>query len=190
MKKCGKFVPIPTPESLARAALSYLSHFAASESSLRQVLENRLRQAQMRDENFAHDRDRQIVLRQEIENIITKHKKSGALNDNTFASMKVDSLRRAGRSRRFIEQKLAQKGVARDAIQKAVLGDDVDQDAVERDAALAFARRRRLGQFRKAETTPDQARKDLAAMARAGFAISVARKALQISVDEVSEIED
>jgi SOS response regulatory protein OraA/RecX len=52
----------PTPERLANAALYYLSRYAASEASLRRVLENRVRRAAMRDEAFAADREAQAAL--------------------------------------------------------------------------------------------------------------------------------
>jgi regulatory protein len=46
-------------------------------------------------------------------------------------------------------------------------------------AAVAYAKRRRLGVFRaKADLSPERQRKDMAAMARAGFAIDLAKRAL------------
>ena len=43
---------------------------------------------------------------------------------------------------------------------------------------MALARRRRLGPFRLPEQRADRRTKDLAAMARAGFAFDVARKVI------------
>jgi regulatory protein len=46
-------------------------------------------------------------------------------------------------------------------------------------AAIAYAKRRRLGAFRTSrDETPERRRKDLMAMARAGFALDMARRAL------------
>jgi regulatory protein len=200
-------IPPPTAESLARVALAYLSRFAASENSLRRVLHNRIRRASMRSETFAADTETQHKLFEAIEGIVARHVKSGVVNDEAYAAMKLGSLRRGGRSRRFIEQKLSHNGIKRETINKTFqAGEDDyasddnqdDGETAELRAAIAFAKRRRLGSFRKpinrqgqgdtdiedtdSQETLDnirnQNRKDLATLARAGFSIDIARKAL------------
>ncbi|MER2519841.1 MAG: RecX family transcriptional regulator [Bdellovibrionales bacterium] len=207
--------PIPTPDSLAHAALHYLSRYATSEASLRRMLLTKLRRTAMAHPDFAADQDRQAALRLQIEGIIAKHRASGALNDKAFADMKVASLRRAGRSRHVIRQKLSQKGVPDTLIsqsleqhaQDSVRDGSTDDTAREQDewlAAMAFARKRRLGPFRAAGPSarereeaqePAEARtrqsmrahREVAAFARAGFAPALAYKILGLAPEDIGD---
>jgi regulatory protein len=171
---------IPTAQSLDNIALYYLSRYAASEFSLRRVLENRLRRASRHHPEFACDDAAQDRLKAAIDTIIHKHKKTGALNDAAFAELKTAGFRRAGRSARAIQQRLARSGIASVLVKQALAknADDEDTEAAELKAAMIFARRRKLGNFRAAETSFERKQKDLATMARAGFALDVARKVL------------
>jgi regulatory protein len=177
---------IPTPKNLANVALHYLGRYSASEASLRRVLQNRIRRAAMDNPDFSADKERMMLLRSAIETIIETHKKTGALNDAAFAETKINSLRRAGRSRRAIEQKLAVKGVKHDVVAAALAQNDdgAEPEAVEFKAALALARRRRLGPFRKTPVDDDRRRKDFATLARAGFSSAIARRVLQAEAPE------
>ena len=175
----------PTALSLANAAAEYLAKFSASKASLKRVLHNRLRRAAMRIPDFAADNAAQETMKREIDNIITRHKNSGMLNDEAYAETKVNSLRRAGRSRRFIEQKLGQNGVKGDVVRGAIQKSDdgrqtTDYSDAELEAATTYARKRRLGTFRTAKPTDDdRAKKDLSALARVGFSLDIARRALR-----------
>jgi regulatory protein len=54
--------------------------------------------------------------------------------------------------------------------------------------AVAYARRRRLGPFRAGEASPEQERRELAALARAGFPPGVALRALRAERDEAEAL--
>lgn len=170
----------PTSESLANAALDYLSRFAASEASLRRVMENRIRRAALRNKEFGADIPSQEGLRCSIETIIERHKKSGGLNDKAYAETKINSLRRTGRSARMIMQKLTHAGVQKEIITDALLGNEAGLSAeeVELKAARQLLRKRRLGPFRSGATDAKRQQKDLAVLARAGFSFDIARRAL------------
>jgi len=184
MKK--KPLKIPTPQSLANIALYYLGRYAASEASLRRVLTNRLRRVTMQNPEFASDVERQRALRSAIETIIETHTRTGVLNDAAFAETKVNSLRRQGRSRRVIEQKLKIKGIASETVATALMqhADGAELQDVELKAAMALARRRKLGPFRKSPADPDRSRKEFAALARAGFSSDIARRVLKAEAPE------
>lgn len=171
---------IPTPESLANAALQYLTRYAASEESFRRVLKNRIRRAALDNPDFGADLERQGVLLCEIERLLEKHRKSGALNDDSFAETKVRSLRREGRSRRYIAQKLAVKGLSSKTVEAALLqnAEGATADEAEFAAALALAKRRKIGPFRKGLTDRELKRKEFALLARAGFSFDTAQKVL------------
>jgi len=177
---------IPTPHSLGNIALHYLGRYSASEASLRRVLQNRLRKAAMRIPEFAADHERINMLRCAIETIVEAHKKTGALDDAAFAETKINSLRRQGRSRRMIAQKLAAKGVGKEIVAMAFAQNDdgIEPQEVELKAALALARRRKLGPFRKISADEDRRRKDFATLARAGFSSDIARLVLQSEAPE------
>lgn len=177
-------VKVPTPDYLANVALYYLSRFAASEADLRRVLDNRLRRAAMVYPDFAEDKTLQQTLRAAIDSIVEQHKKSGILNDAAFAQMKANALRRAGRSARRITQQLQQRGVEAELVEAALCAaDEGNSEESELNAAVALARRRGLGAFRKTggakAAGTDQRRKDFATLARAGFSYDTARKVLE-----------
>ncbi len=92
---------------------------------------------------------------------------------------KARSLTARGTSRSHIIAKLASKGVESETARAAVDRLSTEYEEPELEAARRYARRRRLGPYR----TEDEARvecrnKDLAAMARAGFAGRVARQVI------------
>ncbi len=177
---------IPTPQNLHNVALHYLGRYAASEASLRRVLQNRIRRAAHDNPDFAQDETKQAALRSTIETIIETHKRTGVLNDTAFAETKVNSLRRQGRSRRIIQQKLAVKGVKNDIVAAALENhaDDAPPEVAELKAALILAKKRKLGAFRTMPADDDRRRKDFATLARAGFSSDIARKALNAEPPE------
>jgi regulatory protein len=87
-------------------------------------------------------------------------------------------------SGRLTRQRLQIAGVGRDDVDKAMAGldEELGTDSAKRDiqAAIAFARRRRLGPFRLKDREENKPR-DLASMARAGFAYELARKVIESS---------
>ncbi len=180
----------PTPERLQNAALFYLGRYAASEASLRRVLENKIRRYAMRDEVFAADKAAQAALLQAIDEIVEKHKKLGVLNDRAYAETKVVSLRRAGGSARRIAQKLAQKGVKGEIIEAALLPEEEgDETVAELAAARAFARKRGLGPYRKGGASEEREvkAKEIASMARAGFSYDTAKEILGAGPEDFEE---
>ena len=60
------------------------------------------------------------------------------------------------------------------------LDEELDTNPAKREwqAAVALARRRRLGPFRPEKDRKDKRLRDLAAMARAGFAFDIAKKVI------------
>ena len=79
-------------------------------------------------------------------------------------------------------QKLKHAGVDGDTLDRAMaaLDEELDTNPAKREwqAAVALARRRRFGPFRPEKDRKDKRLRDLAAMARAGFAFDVAKKVI------------
>ncbi len=155
--------PAIDESALERSALSYLERFAASSGQLRRVLLRRIKRAEM----LGIDRAEADAARPHIETLIARLLASGILDDRRFAEAQAQSLRRRGNSGRGIRQRLAAKGLERGFVEEALGAIDTDGDTSELTAACVLARRRRL--FRQ---------KDLAALARAGFSLDVARRVL------------
>ena len=161
-------------ELLERWALGYLGHYASSAENLRRVLMRRVRR---------HAPEAIEPARPLIEAILTRYREAGLLDDDAYAAGRAASLNRRGDSLRAIRARLAAKGVASEVVAGAVGAlweSGADPDLA---AACAFARRRRLGPFRRAAA--DRSR-ELAAFARAGFARRVAEAVLACADEEAA----
>ena len=151
---------------LERWALDYLGRYASSAENLRRVLTRRVRR-----------RAPEAVLAAAtlIDALVARYRESGLLDDAAYASARVQSLHRRGESMRAMRAGLAAKGVAAADVADAVSALQAAAPDPDLAAACVFARRRRLGPFRRADA--DHAR-ELGAFARAGFSRRVAEAVL------------
>jgi regulatory protein len=161
-----------TLAALERAALRYLERFAASSEHLRRVLLRRVSRAALLGSPEAAGG---AAL---VDGIVERYLKAGLLDDRTYAVAQAGSLQRRGTSRHRIRQRLAAKGVARDLVEDALAGLDDEPGTGELAAACALARKRRLGPYRPPGQRSAYRQKDLAALARAGFTLDLARRVL------------
>jgi regulatory protein len=157
----------PSAEALLKSALDYLAHYASSGENLRRVL---LRRA---EKMGAKPGDAAPV----IATIVERCTGAGLIDDATYAASQVASLARRGHSRQAIRFRLAQKGVANGVTDAALARRDED-GAGEVAAACALVRRRRLGPLRPAAARAQFRDRDLGILARAGFALDLARRVL------------
>jgi len=163
------------PEAIARWALDYLGRYASSAENLRRVLTRRTRR------HAPAAAARAAVL---IEAIVVRYRESGLLDDAAYAAARVTSLRRRGDSLKAIRARLAAKGVPAAVAAEALAG--IGEGAPDPDvsAACAFARRRRLGPYRRAAA---DRQRELAAFARAGFSRRIAEAVLGCGDTEAVE---
>jgi regulatory protein len=163
------------PELIERWALDYLGRYASSSENLRRVLHRRIRRRlpQAAPKSAAT-----------IEALINRYREAGLLDDAAYAAGRVGSLNRRGDSVRAIRSRLAAKGVPGKAVDDAISDLRATVPNPDLTAACAFARRRRLGPFRRAAA--DHAR-ELAAFARAGFSRRVAEALLACTDIEMVE---
>ena len=117
------------------------------------------------------------------------------VDDAAFARARAATLHGRGLPLRAIAQKLRQKGLSQSDIDAAVtaLAEDAETDAgdtraLDRAAARAYARRRRLGPWRAATRRAEMRERDLAALARAGFSYGTAREVIDGSEDDESRV--
>jgi regulatory protein len=154
------------PELLERWALHYLGRYASSAENLRRVLMRRVRRR-------SPERAPQVSVL--IDGLVARYREAGLLDDTAYVAARVQSLHRRGDSLRAIRARLAAKGVAASEIANAVLRLRAAAPDPDLAAACAFARRRRLGPYRRAAA--DHVR-ELGAFARAGFSRQVAEAVL------------
>jgi len=165
-----------SPRYLENSALHYLKRYSSTVSQVRRVM---LRKVNRSLREHGGDKDQAVLW---LEALLEKLVRNGLLNDQAYAEGRAQSLRNAGRSARVITQKLRMKGVSAELAAQQ-LG-QATQQISEDEAARIWARKKRLGPFRRDPATrKDQRQKDLAALARAGFSFTIARTI----IDEAAE---
>jgi regulatory protein len=169
---------------IERWALAYLGRFASSAENLRRVLLRRMRRKLSPD-----DREAAAQATAAIDAVVARYRASGLVDDAAYAAGRARTRLRRGQSLKTIRAGLAAKGVAAEdaaAAIDALRGGGGDPDLA---AAVAFARRRRLGPFRRApaEGNDELRLKELGAFARAGFSRAVAEAVLDCATLEEAE---
>ena len=157
---------------LRRAALAYCGRYASSEANLARVLARRLerRAAAAGGEPPA---GAEAMIRAAVDHC----RRLGLVDDRAFAETKIAAGRRRGLSARHLAQSLAAKGVDRGTVAAALAEDGGD----DRRAVLLFARRKRIGPWRRTE--PGDPARELALVCRNGHAPALARWALGLDRD-------
>ncbi len=165
-----------TAQYLQNAATFYLERYPTTAEGLRRVLQRRVKKAERLDAPVMENVGRAI------EEIVAKFVDAGVIDDKAFAQTKARALHRRGTSTRLTRQKLRMVGVDSDTLDEAMhaLDQELDTDPRQREwkAAVALARRRRLGPFRASKDRKEKRDRDLAAMARGGFDYDLARKVI------------
>lgn len=171
--KTKKSIPkIPTKTRLRNIALYYLERFESSEENLRAVLRRRIDKYAFFDKNYNPSEAYQWA-----DEVVEECSKQNFVNDERFAGFKISSYLNAGKPRRYIEQKLKQKGINEQTISH--LFDNTDYSELE--TALNFARKKKIGRFRPDEESRIANRqKDLGTLVRAGFDFEIAKEILNI----------
>ena len=160
---------------------AYLGRFGSSAENLRRVLLRRTRK------RLPEDREARAAAAAAIDALVARYRRTGLVDDAAYAAGRARARLRRGQSLRTIRAGLAAKGVgAEDAAAAIAALHEADGDP-DLAAAIAFARRRRLGPFRR-EPGDDTARaKALAAFARGGFARRDAEAVLNCADAEDAE---
>jgi regulatory protein len=165
---------------LGRVALFYLERYASSAGNLRRYLMQKVRRSAT-----THGTD-PVEGADQVERLIAKLVARKLLNDAAFADVKARSYQRQGRALSAVGLKLRAKGVTAADTEGAL--ERLREENPEGDlrAALAFARRRKFGPFGPAADDAVRA-KQLAAMARRGFSLKLARAVLEAATPDEAE---
>jgi regulatory protein len=147
-------------KALGELALRYVGKYATTRSKLAAYLARKVR-----------ERGWEGGRGPDFEELANRFAELGYVDDAAYALAASRALSNRGYGRRRLDRKLAQAGVAEDdgAAARAL----AEAEAV--DAALRFARRRRIGPFGSAGTDPKAREKAIGAMVRAGHAFPLAK---------------
>jgi regulatory protein len=168
--------PVATPLHLRTVAEGYVQRFWAPAASLRRVL---MRHLDRSVRFHGTDRTDGVTV---IETILREFAEAGMVDDARFADGAARTLHARGRSHLRIGLHLRARGLGEADVSAAIAGLQADSLS-DREAAFALARRRRLGPYRRADRA-DFRQKDLQAMARAGFAFSLAREVVDSVIED------
>ena len=162
---------------MMKKAIGYLGRYASSRHKLGQILQR-----------FA---DRKLTgydvddITAAIQQTIDQCSQLGYVNDRQFAVTLALGHRRQGRSQVMIRQHLRQHALSDDIIIHALAEADENSANGELQAAIRFAQRRRLGPFAQRHSAHHQLndhygrkKRDLGAMARAGFSMVISQRVL------------
>jgi regulatory protein len=156
---------------LEKWALAYLERYASSAENLRRVLQRRVQRRTRADGTTDGWRDGEAARAAGalIDALVVRYRASGLIDDAAYAAGRARSGLARGRSPRRIAAGLAAKGVGPQDAAAAVAALGEDGADPELAAACAYARRRRLGPFRRGPGAAPDRQRELAAFARAGF---------------------
>jgi regulatory protein len=160
--------------ALERLALHYVGRYATTRARLAAYLARRIDARGWEGEGEAPP----------IDALVDRFASLGYVDDRGFAEAKAASLARRGYGERRIGQALKIAGIAED--DAAPVRADARQGA--HAAALAFARRRRIGPYADAVPDRDQRRRMLGALLRAGHSLEISRRI--VDAEPGSEIDE
>ncbi len=171
-----------TESYLHNSGLYYLERFSSSSANFRTVMMQKVKRSCMTHEEQNYDQCAAWV-----DALIEKFINVGLLDDGIYTRSKVNSLRRRGKSTRTIQAYLKSKGLDSSLIDQTLKDFDIEHydtpAEAELEAALIFARKKRLGPFRRDKENDPQ--KELGRMARAGFSYDTSRCVLSTKTEDV-----
>lgn len=158
-------------EHLNELALAYLARFATSAAKLEAYLRRKLR-----ERGWAEEGEPPVMA------LVERCVAAGYVDDAAYARAKAGSLRRRGYGARRIDQTLGAAGI------DAELREEVRATILEeRQAALALARKRRLGPFGPPPQDRQAIEKQVAVFLRAGHRMDIARRV--VKADDAAGLE-
>ena len=164
-----KLLPPYDAAGLERIALDYAARYATTRAKLSAYLRRKLRERGWDGEDAPP-----------VEALVARFSERGYVDDRAFASARTDSLLRRGYGARRIGTALRAAGI--DADVAGELRERIGAGAEE--AALLYARRKRIGPFAGRVPDPAEKRRWIASMARAGHSIDLVLRVLGAEAEE------
>lgn len=163
------------PEGLERLALFYVGRYATTRAKLRTYLSRKLKERGWAGANLP-----------DLEALAERMRTLGYLDDSAFAAARAASLQRRGYGERRVRDALRAAGV--DAADRVEAQDRARSGAM--DAALRFAKRKRLGPYGEGQPDREALRKAFAALMRAGHSVDIARQVLNASPGVIPDLDN
>lgn len=161
-------------ESLRTLALAYVGRYATTQARLSAYLVRKLRERGWSGE------DEPLVVQ-----LVADFVRLGYVDDDQFARNRAGALLRRGFGPIRVDAALRHAGIAADlAADQASIGTEE-----EMAAAIAFARRKRIGPFCQTEMTARTRERGLASLARAGHRYEIARAVMDGKFPEMNQDE-
>ena len=164
----------PRPLDAARLnelALAYVARFATSAARLESYLARKLRERGWEGEREA-----------DVPALVARFVAAGYVDDAVFARAKAGSMNRRGLGARRIDQALGAAGIA-----APLREEEQPEPQAARQAALALARKRRLGPFGPPQAERALREKQIAVLLRAGHRLDMAREVVEATSIEALE---
>lgn len=153
---------------LDELALAYVARFATSRAKLTRYLTRKVRESEWTDDGDAMAACEAVADRME---------RLQFLDDKQYAAMRAGAMTRRGLGVRRVKAQLFVDGIAPDDSGDAIA--EAEDKAMA--SAIGFARRRRLGPFSaRASEDPKERERQVAAFARAGHSLALARRILAV----------
>ena len=152
-------------KKLLKYAIDYLSKYDSSKNNLLLILRRKIFRL-----NISGLEKSKLI--NQLQKIILKLEKNKLIDDSRYASSKILSLSRMGKSKKFIFNYLLKKGINKDEIQDNFKLFLEDNDNWEFISAKLFVQKKNLLESK------DTYEKKLAKMARAGFNYDICKKIL------------
>ncbi len=163
------------PKLLDNLALRYVERFATTEGKLVDYLTRKLR-----ERGWAAD------IAPDARGLAARMVELGYIDDRAYAEAKAASLARRGLGARRVAQALHAARVG--AEDHEAIAPQMAEAA--RGAALAFARRRRIGPYATGEADRALREKQLGAMLRAGHGMDLSRRIVAAAPGDILDDED
>ena len=168
---------------LREATSDYLQRYSPSEQQLRQVLWRKIdKNIRLRGEGDRYDYTEMIDAEIEYRHSI------GALNDEILANAWAESLHRRGKSAIQIRASLRSKGFSGTNIDQSFEQFEQSAEDLALEAAIVYARKKRLGPFQSnEEKRRARQKKDIASMIRAGHNYACVKRIMACSSESEAE---
>lgn len=169
---------------LHNSGLYYLERFAASKKHFISVMIRKVKRSCMHHTD--QDYDQCITM---VNTLADKFERTGLLDDTIYTNGLVTSLRRKGKSRSAILNKMRMKGIEQDKTLETLERLDNEQhestEDAEMTAAIHLAKKKKLGPYFLGEEP--NVKKSLGVFARAGFSYHVAKSVLDMNNEDIEE---
>lgn len=173
------------PLDLMQIALAKLDRRDCTKAQLRKLLLQKSVDARAPSADEEGDRGPTAADEERVSEVLARLESSGVIDDGRFAEHFARGARNRGASAAKVKQKLGQRGVAKSSVEHALetLASEGQDDLA---AAQQYAKRRRLRE-RYDLRDPKERQKALASLARQGFSMGTALRALGTTAEDESE---